>query len=148
MHDKEVKYFVDGLSHAKDEFYLDAIKVFKNLIDLYPDSELVDDSLYNIGLCYFQMLQFENAIKTFSEVINHYPDSTISVLDGGNEFGKTAAKCHYANVNCYLAIGDTVKANDEVLLMKKFKNTYKLINEVKVTFYEIALNAINKYENI
>ena len=52
------------------------------------------------------MNNFTKAIDSFEKVITEYPDGTISILDGGNEYGKTAAKCHYAIVNCYLALGN------------------------------------------
>ena len=41
------------------------------------------------------MNNFTKAIDSFEKVITEYPDGTISILDGGNEYGKTAAKCHY-----------------------------------------------------
>jgi TolA-binding protein len=62
MHDKEIQYFTEGLNLAKDEFYLDSINKFKMLIDEYPQSDLADDALYNVGLCYFKMKQMELAI--------------------------------------------------------------------------------------
>ena len=41
------------------------------------------------------MNNFTKAIDSFEKVITEYPDGTISILDGGNEYGKTAFKCHY-----------------------------------------------------
>ena len=77
---------------AQDEFFLDSINEFRNIIHKYPDSELADDALYNIGLCYFNMQQFDKSISYFETVIKDYSEGTISILDGGNEFGKTSAK--------------------------------------------------------
>ena len=58
MHDIEINSFTEGLKLAKDEFYIDAIDVFNKLINDYPDSELADDALYNMALCFFKMNQF------------------------------------------------------------------------------------------
>ena len=148
MHDKEITLFTNGLKFAQDEFFLDSINEFKSLTVEYPDSELADDALYNIGLCYFNMQQFEKSIGFFETVINEYPEATISILDGGNEFGKTAAKCYYAIVNCYLAMSNINKAKENVLLSKKFSNSYVLVDNTKKSFYDLSENAINTYLNL
>jgi len=148
MHDKEITLFTNGLKFAQDEFFLDSINEFKSLTVEYPDSELADDALYNIGLCYFNMQQFEKSIGFFETVINEYPEGTISILDGGNEFGKTAAKCYYAIVNCYLAMSNINKAKENVLLSKKFSNSYVLVDNTKKSFYDLSENAINTYLNL
>ena len=71
MHKLEVELFIKALKNAKDEFYFDSINDFKKLTNDYPDSELCDDALYNIGLCYFELKQFSTAIETFEKVINY-----------------------------------------------------------------------------
>lgn len=148
MHDKEIKHFTEGMNYAQEEFFLDAINEFNTLIQLYPDSELVDDALYNVGLCYFEMNQFERAIQTFFVVIQEYPNSTISILDGGNEFGKTAAKCHYSVMNCFLAIGDVGNAEKHIQELSSFNETYKIVDNQKRTFHAIAKEAYSTYRNI
>ena len=148
MHDKEITLFTNGLKFAQDEFFLDSINEFKSLAVEYPDSELADDALYNIGLCYFNMQQFEKSIGFFERVINEYPDGIISILDGGNEFGKTAAKCYYAIVNCYLAMSNIDKAKENVLLLKNFPDSYVLVDEIKKSFYDLSENAMSTYLNI
>lgn len=129
---------------AKDEFYLDAIKMLEQLTKEFKDSELVDDAFYNIGLCYFNMNQFERAIELFQKVIHEYPNATISILDGGHEFGKTAAKCHYATMNCFLGIGRVDLALDILNSLNDFSDSY-IITESggKVTFKELAHKALN-----
>lgn len=139
MHNKEIQYFTDGLQQAQQEFYLDAINKFQVLIDEYPDSDLADDALYNVGLCYFKMKQFEQAIETFNQVIINYPDATISVLENANEYGKTAAKCHYSNLFSYLALNNEGKAIEELTKLKAYNhNSYIIINGDKLTFEDLA----------
>jgi len=147
MHDIEINSFTEGLKLAKDEFYIDAIDVFNKLINDYPDSELADDALYNMALCFFKMNQFSKAIEFFNKVIHEYPHATISILDGGNEFGKTAAKCYLAIVNCSLAMGDVEKAKETADQISEFENSYILIEDVKHSFYDLAKNAIQTYIN-
>ena len=145
MHDKEITLFTNGLKFAQDEFFLDAINEFNKLVEDYPDSELADDALYNIGLCYFSMQQFEKAIRLFERVITDYPDATISILDGGNEFGKTAAKCHYAIVNCYLALNELDNAKIELDKLKIYTESYMLVEENKITFHQFTERSIKIY---
>ncbi|MBM55344.1 MAG: hypothetical protein CMB32_02170 [Euryarchaeota archaeon] len=147
MHDIEINSFTEGLKLAKDEFYIDAIDVFNKLINDYPDSELADDALYNMALCFFKMNQFSKAIEFFNKVIHEYPHATISILDGGNEFGKTAAKCYLAIVNCNLAMGDVETAKETADQISEFENSYILIEDVKHSFYDLAKNAIQTYIN-
>lgn len=150
MHEKEIRLFTQAIQIAKDEFYLDAIKMLEQLTKEFTDSELVDDAIYNMGLCYFNMNQFEKAIELFQKVILQYPDATISILDGGNEFGKTAAKCHYATMNCFLGMGRIDLALDILNSLNDFLDSY-IINESgeKFTFKELAQKALNLFkENI
>ena len=145
MHDKEITLFTNGLKFAQDEFFLDSINEFKSLTVEYPDSELADDALYNIGLCYFNMQQFEKSIGFFETVINEYPEGTISILDGGNEFGKTAAKCYYAIVNCYLALNELDNAKKELDKLKIYTESFMLVEEKKITFHQFTERSIKIY---
>jgi len=148
MHDKEIQYFTEGLHQAQQEFYLDAIGKFQVLVDEYPNSDLADDALFNIGLCYFKMKQLEQAIESFNQVIINYPDTTISSLDNANEFGKTAAKCHYGIFQCFLLIGKEEEAKNELEKLKPFnQNTYILVEGKKMSFEELAKDMFNQFNN-
>jgi tetratricopeptide (TPR) repeat protein len=143
MHEKEIQLFTNAIQMANDEFYLDAIKTLEQLVENFKDSELVDDALYNIGLCYFNMNQFERAIELFQKVIHQYPEATISILDGGNEFGKTAAKCHYATMNCFLGLGREDLALDILNALDNYPNSYLTTESGdKLTFKELAEKAL------
>jgi tetratricopeptide (TPR) repeat protein len=146
MHEKEIQLFTQAIQMAKDEFYLNAIQMLEQLIKEFKDSELVDDAIYNIGLCYFNMNQFERAIELFQKVIHQYPDATISILDGGNEFGKTAAKCHYASMNCFIGMGRMDLALDILNALDDYPDSYVVIDSgEKRTFKELAQKALNIY---
>ena len=148
MHDKEIQYFTEGLNLAKDEFYLDSINKFKMLIDEYPQSDLADDALYNVGLCYFNMKQFEQAIETFNQVITNYPNAKISALEKGNEFGLTAAKCYYGMFSSQLALGNIDDAEAVIKELKPFNaNTYIIINNEKQSYETLSNELLTKYKN-
>tara|TARA_B100001564_G_C20413331_1_gene566690 strand:- start:154 stop:621 length:468 start_codon:yes stop_codon:yes gene_type:complete len=147
MNSSEVNLFKDAISYAQKQYYLDAVNTFKKFIKLYSKSELVDDAYYNIGLCYFQMSLFNKAIEIYNIVIKEYKDSVINCFDQSEE-GKTAAKCHYSILNCYLALNMLENAELEMEKIKKYKDSYVLIKGEKKTFYELALTAIKNYKSI
>ena len=147
MHDKEIQYFTDGLNLAKNEFYLDSINKFTMLIDEYPKSDLADDALYNVGLCYFKLKQFNLAIETFNQVISNYPDGTISVLGNANEFGKTTAKCYYGIFLSNLAMEKIENAQIAIKKLKPFTiNTYVIVNNEKKSYEVLANETLKKYK--
>jgi tetratricopeptide (TPR) repeat protein len=149
MHDKEIKYFTEGLLLAQKDFFIDAIVNFKLVIDKFPNSDLADDALYNIGICYLQLNQFEKAIETFQSQVTNYPEGTITVLGGEKEFGKTAAKAYYGMIICYLAMGKIIEAENLLFELKKFNSsTYILDNDERKTFEEIAIKTINEFKSI
>lgn len=145
MHDKEIQYFIEGINLAKNEFYLDSINKFKMLIDEFSQSDLADDALYNVGLCYFKMKQFEQAIEIFNQVIINYPDATISALDNGNEFGLTSAKCYYGIFLSFFILEDVKNAKSIIEKLKKYnKNTFVILNGKRSTYEELAKNILTK----
>lgn len=147
MHKKEIQLFTEALQLAKDEFYLDAIEQLNVLIKSFKESELIDDALYNIGLCYFKMNQFEQAINFFKIIIEEHPEGLISVLDGGNEFGKTAAKSWFGILNCHLANGRVHDAQVAVQELERFPDSVVINNNnEKLTFHSLAQRALKTYE--
>lgn len=148
MRDKEIQLFSDGMNAAKDELFFDAIGKMNELIIQFPDSELVDDAIYNIGLCYFNLNQFQKALTYFIKCINEFPDGTISVLTGGNEYGRTAAKCYYAIMNCYLALGKINDAKIALNSLANYPDSYvQLENDDKITYEKLAGNAFQVFTN-
>ena len=146
MHDKEIQIFTDALKLARDEFYIDSLIEFRCLIDQFPESELVDDSYFNMGLCFFNMNQFDKAKESFEFVISNYPDSTISILDGGNEFGRTAAKCYLGIINCFLGMDDLNSATAILEHLAEYTDSFmQHSNGEKELFHSIGEKAIEIY---
>ena len=147
MHEKEIELFTKSLQYCQDEFYLDAIESLLDLASTYPKSELADDALYNVGLCFFNLNQFEKAIEYFQRVINEFPEATISVLEGGDEYGKTAAKCHYATLNCYLAMGRRNEIEGIIESLEAFPDSYIVRPDgSKLTYKEFAELAVSIFK--
>ena len=144
MHDKEIQYFTEGLHLAMDDFYLDAIHKFNMLVDEFPQSDLADDALYNVGLCYFKLKQFEQAKEIFNLVIINYPEATITALENGNEFGLISAKCFLGIFNCHFIEDNMDNAKEIIETLKTFdQNSYLVLNGKKTTFKEIATTTLN-----
>jgi outer membrane protein assembly factor BamD (BamD/ComL family) len=147
VHEKEIQYFTEAFQLAHDKFYLDAINQFNALIDEFPDSDLADDAFLNTGLCYYAMNQFEKSIEVLNYLIQHYPEATISALNDGNEYGKTAAKAYYLMVQCYIGLDDIEKAKTYIPIIGTYTETYVETKDGKIYFSELAEQAIQTYIN-
>ena len=149
MHEKEITYFTEAIHQASQKFYLDAISKFKLIIDEYPDSDLADDAMYNIGLCYYELNQFSKSIDVLSDLIEIYPNATITALENGSEFGKTSAKAYYLIVQCHLGLNNIDKAERAFSHLKDYNDSsYIIRNEKKYTFESLASDAINTFKDI
>ena len=148
MHEKEIQYFTEAFQLAHDKFYLDAINQFNALIDEFPDSDLADDALLNTGLCYYAMNQFDKSLETLKYLIQNYPEATISALNDGNGFGKTAAKGYYLIVQCYIGLGDIEKAKTYIPIIDTYTETYVETKDGKISFSELAEQAIQTYISV
>jgi hypothetical protein len=92
------------------------------------------------------MNQFEKAIFFFKKCIDEYPDGTISVITGGNEYGNIGAKCWYAIMNSYLALGKIDDAKNSLDILSNFLDSYvEQTNGEKITFQKLATNSFNLY---
>ena len=147
MHEKEISYFTEAFQLAGEQCYVDAITKFQHLIKNFPDSDLADDAMYNTGLCYYEMSQFEKSIQILEDLIVRYPNATITALENGNEFGRTAAKAYYLIVQCYIGLGDVEKSKTYIPKLEEYTNTYVLRNSEKYFFAELAKDAIDMYIN-
>ena len=148
MNAEEIELFKKGAEFAKKEFYLDSISFFKQLIEKFPNSDFCDDALYDIGLCYFHMGQFDKAIEQYRLVIKNFPNSKINNFNENIEFGKTSAKCHYSIINCFLALDKSDMANKELRHLDSFNNSYLMYGSKKITFKELAEKLIENYNKL
>ena len=149
MHENEIQTFTDAVQLIQDKFYVDGINKFKQLVNEFPESDLADDALYNIGLCYFEMNQFNQCIEILKEMIEKYPNATITALENENEFGKTAGKAHYLIVLCYIGLNDIQEAESYIPILKEHSNnTYIIKDDQKITFAQLADDSIKKFKNI
>jgi len=135
---EELELFTKAIKFASNEQYLDAVQEFDTIINKFPKSNLADDAIYNIGLCYFNMHQLDVAITHFNKIIKEYPEATIH-SPNKNEEGKTAAKALLGIFNCYFIqnkIDDAKKIIEQ--LSTYDNNSFIIINNTKHTFKKIA----------
>jgi len=148
MHEKEIQYFTEAFQLAQDKFYIDAMHKFNKLVDEFPESDLADDALLNVGLCYYEMNQFAQAIEILEHVIELHPEATISVMGSGNEFGRTAGKAYYLIVQCYIGLGDIKKAESYIPILRNYPKTYIENEHGKITFDKLAEESIKTFLQI
>ena len=58
----------------KDKNYSEAIKIFRQVYELYPDQNIAEESLSMIGICYGAMGEYQKAIENFEKAVSEYPD--------------------------------------------------------------------------
>jgi tetratricopeptide (TPR) repeat protein len=145
MHENEILCFTDAIQLVHDKFYVDGINKFQQLVNEFPESDLADDALYNIGLCYFEMNQFNQCIEILEEMIEQYPDATISALESENEFGKTAGKALYLIILSSIALDDKNKVEYYMKSINDYNDTYMTNDGKKITFPELAQKAVKKF---
>lgn len=114
------EYFQEGVRLTSQGFYLDAIDQFRKLVAEHPEGDLADDASYNIGLCYFQLDQFELALEEFRKTIAAYPEATIDPGGPLQEKGKTAAKARLGCVSCLLGLGRLEEAKETLAKLKEY----------------------------
>jgi tetratricopeptide (TPR) repeat protein len=103
--------FREALLLASRNLPSEALHAFKELVAGWPDDELADDALYNVGACYLAMNQFSQAAEAFQTVLDKYPDATIAGDEnGGRESGRTGAKAWLGLVSARLGLGDLAGA--------------------------------------
>ena len=96
---------------AARNFLAEAATSFQAIVDQFPEDELADDALYNVGACLLALNQHRRATQTFKEVIHRYPDASISDdSPGRHETGRTAARAYLGLVAAHLGQGDVVGA--------------------------------------
>ncbi len=60
--------------YDKDKNYSEAITIFQQVYELYPDKNIAEEALSMIGICYGAMGKYQKAIESFEKAIREYPD--------------------------------------------------------------------------
>lgn len=82
--------------YDKDKNYSEAIKIFRQVYESYPEQNIAEESLSMIGICYGAMGDHQKAIESFEKAVSEYPnlkgwtESTYFYL--GNAYMKTGQK--------------------------------------------------------
>jgi tetratricopeptide (TPR) repeat protein len=113
--------FERAVALAAENLVVDAAAAFREVASRWPDSELADDALYNVGACYLALNQFARAADTFREVIERYPNATISA--SSHETGRTAAKAWLGLASASLGLGRPADATAAVAKLASYPDS-------------------------
>ena len=58
--------FQQAVTFASENLISEAATAFREVVDRWPDDDLADDALYNVGACYLAMNQFGRAADELS----------------------------------------------------------------------------------
>ena len=131
--------FEEAIAAAAQNRLVDAAGAFREVVDRWPEDELADDALYNLGACYLAMSQYTRASELFTQVISQYPSATIHSGSGGRETGRTAAKAWLALVATHLGQGDVPAAEAASAKLVDYSDSKVMqAHGIERTFHDIA----------
>jgi tetratricopeptide (TPR) repeat protein len=136
--------FEEAVLSATQNQLVDAVLAFREVVDRWPDDELADDALYNLGACYLAMNQFARARDAFEQVITKYPNATIHAAAGRRESGRTAAKAWLGLVAGHLGEGDLAAAEAAGARLAEYSDSKVLpAPGLERTFHDIATSLLS-----
>ena len=114
---EEGQIYSAALSLYREEDYEQASEGFKKFLNLYPKSDLADNSQFWIGECLMALKQYEQAILAYQEVITKYPE------------GNKVANAMLRQAIAFLEINDKTSAR---LLLQKVIKQFPDLSEAKI----------------
>ncbi len=87
-----------GLNLFSVQDYSNAKKMFKKVMDDYPQSIAVDDAGFMYAMCFYRENDWENTLAALSWLLKNYPETR-----------KAAESCYHMGI-CHLKIGQMDKA--------------------------------------
>lgn len=134
--------FSEAVQCKNEGLLVDAIRKFREVVEIDPEGHLADDAQVNVALCFFHMKQFSLAKTEFRKVIDDYPNAEIEPSDSSTEFGMTAAKALYGEVSCCIALNQLSDARELLKEMTPYTDSYVLVGKERITFYDLARKAV------
>jgi hypothetical protein len=87
-----------GMIYFDRQDYSNAKKIFKEVVDAYPQSISADDSGFMYAMCFYRENDWENTIGALNRLLKNYPETR-----------KAAESCYHMGI-CYEKIGQTGEA--------------------------------------
>ncbi len=127
--------FQEGFVKGLQRDYTGKIQTLNRLLTDYPESQYIDDALYEQGRAFVQMEDNDNAIRRYTLLVQRYPESYLS-RRAANEIGLL----YYQNDNYEKAIA----AYKEVISKYPGSEEARLAQRDLKSIY-IALNRVDDY---
>jgi len=83
----------EKLFHDKKQF-AEAIKIYQQFYEKYPDLNMAESALMMIGICYGRLEQYDKAIEALEKAVHEYPEYTFcaTYFYLGNAYWQTGQK--------------------------------------------------------
>ena len=107
--------YAEHLFSNKD--YMSAVNEYRRFIFLFPQDDRIEPAMYQIGLCYLSMGQFDLAIQSFLSIIDTFQESTyvvqayLGIGDAYLKLGQTGSAI--TNLHSLATISDDPDIRDE-----------------------------------
>ncbi|HNY11567.1 MAG TPA: tetratricopeptide repeat protein [Candidatus Wallbacteria bacterium] len=120
--EKQVKKMLDdGIRFVKGKKLDDAVRVFKQIFVMYPESSLADNAHYNLGMVHEIKKEYSRAFVEYKTILELYPDSDAAI------FAKD--KVEELNQNLDVAAPE-FSIGQNLYLNKKFADAEKVFSEI------------------
>jgi len=110
--DKRIALWREGIDLGDKHQYPEAIKIYQQIYDKYPQFIKTPEALVMIAICYRELGQYDKAIEYFEKVHQEYSAPRYAILDSYRLLGL-----------CYTTIGQNDKAQEA------FQQCLELINQ-------------------
>ena len=140
MKNSELKFF-EAIKLFNDEFYWDSIESFQESLSEGLAGEYIDDCFMNIAISFMKLKLFNEAEEYFNKAISAASENGDQIDTDGAIIGKTTDRAYLGLARICLIKKDYENA---IELMNKLKgtNSYILINDEKVSMYDICKEEI------
>ncbi len=71
--------YYNGIVHQKAKETMNALSLFKQVVEKAPDSKWAEKAVYSSGECLYQIKQYSLAYKSFEKIFREYVDSELRV---------------------------------------------------------------------
>ena len=135
--DEATNQMAFGIALVWDQYFLDAIKVFRTVAD--SEESLAGAAWCNIGLTYLKMRLYKDAERALSKVIKSYPKSKLNQTIPHEESGLIIAKAYLGRVHARLGQGNNSGAGKDLEAMETLRSSFVIDEQGhQISFRELA----------
>jgi TolA-binding protein len=99
-----IQHFTRGVNLMRKGSYADAVLIFTQFVERYPEHALASSAQFHAGECYFQMGEYKLAISEYEKMLRSYgnhprvPSALVRLSQAYNAIGNTSEGSKYKDL--------------------------------------------------